>query len=308
LSASWVAAATRGRGLASHLLGRFAAEQLSRSPSLGAAIEALSRTPYRREVQAGMEIAAAEHAVGAAGLWQLRVLAGWSPAFGAGSLRVLAGKFEIANIVGHLSALRGNEPAVPFTVGGLGTTWPSIASSRSTAQVRAALARSPWGDPGADDPAAVRVALELAWARQLAGTAGATGWAAAYSALVAARLLASGALRSLAESPRRDLRRLLGDRAEAATSITGLAGQLPRAATWVLAGLEEPDDLWTAETRWWRRVADDAVALSHSPQPCAESVLGCGMLVVADAQWVQAALEIADRGGGSLSEVIDAVA
>jgi hypothetical protein len=32
------------------------------------------------------------------------------------------------------------------------------------------------------------------------------------------------------------------------------------------------------------------------------------MLVVADAQWVQAALEIADRGGGSLSEVIDAVA
>ncbi|HXY45462.1 MAG TPA: hypothetical protein VEH29_14835 [Acidimicrobiales bacterium] len=308
MSLRWVASATRGLGLAGRCLGASAAEQVAGAPSLQAALDVVTRSIYGRDVRADMDLGGAQHAVRSTALWQLRVLAGWGPALGAAGLRVIAGRFEIENLVGHALELEGAEAEAPFALGALATAWSAAAGTRSMPALRRALASSAWGDPGGDDPATMRLGLELSWARQLADIVPeSAAWAVAYAAVLAAKLVATESVSLLADGPQRDLRRLIGARAEAVT-IGDLAGRLPPSVSYVLAGLDDPAQLWMGETRWWARVETQAGALSRAARPDAASAVGTGMMLLADARRVCAALELAARGGSSLAEVSGAVA
>ncbi len=312
MSASWVAAATRGLGLTSHRLGPDGAETLARQRSLSAALESLAVTSYGRDIRDDMGIAQAQHAVSGAALWQMRILAGWSPALGAAHLRAAAARFEISNIVGHLCSLRGEGADEPFSLGTLATAWRKVRRTTSVGELRRALALSTWGDPGEDDIDAIRVALELAWAKELAASASeATGWASAWAALVTAKVVSAGVPASFASSSSgaaRHAGQLIGRPAVGASSIADLAAGLPPSSAWVLEGIADPSQLWIGETRWWHRVDEEAATLSRSPRPSPASVLGCCMLLAADAWRVNGALELAARGGGSIRSVLDAAA
>ena len=74
-----------------------------------------------------MTMGQAQHAVRAALLWQLRVLAGWQPRAGAELVRGLAAWYEIANVEEQLRSF-ANEPAEPaYELGAPqphGAAWP----------------------------------------------------------------------------------------------------------------------------------------------------------------------------------------
>lgn len=309
MSAGWVAAGVRGRGLVRRCLGSGACEQLGSQTSLADAVALLSHSPYGRDVRAEMGLSSAQHAVSATVLWHLRVLAGWGPPLGATQLRLVAGSFEITNVVGHLHALAGHEVDPAFVLGALATAWPRVAQAPTPAEVRRSLATSPWGDPGSEDPATVGLVMQFGWARRIAdGAPEAAGWATAYAALVAARTIAAEAVPVLAGTGANDSKRLLGPDWDTARSVGDLGRRLPRRAAWVLAGIEDPDELWRAEARWWERVEYEAASVSRSSWSGAGSALGSCFLLVVDGWRVRAALEMAARGGGSLREVTGAVA
>jgi hypothetical protein len=72
-----------------------------------------------------------------------------------------------------------------------------------------------------------------------------------------------------------------------------------------LEGIDQPTDLWRAETVWWRRVEADGFALlrkGSSQRP----LIGAVAVLAADAWRVCAALELSDRGGAPL-EAFDAL-
>jgi len=308
VNAGWVAAGVRGRGLARRRLGRDGARRLAASSSLTEATDYLTSSPYGLEVKRGMNLQSAQHAVSATLLWHLRVLVGWGPAVAAGGLPVLATGFEIANITGHLANLAGRPGEPPYSLGATATAWPRVAQAGSPDEVRRVLAASAWGDPGAADPASVRLALQLAWARRVADSAPeAGGWAGAAAALVVAKALAVRALPLPGPGPVRDARHVLGDRWEGVTAVEELARHVPRAAAWVLEGVEGPDQLWRAEARWWARVESEGSTLATRSVSGEASTIGVFGVLAADAWRVRAALEMAARGGSMLEE-FDAVA
>ena len=303
-----MAAGVRGRGLLRRRLGRDGARRLAASGSLAEAVDSLTNSPYGREVERGMDLQTAQHAVATALVWHLRVLVGWGPAAAAGGLPVLATGFEIANVTGHLARLAGRPAEPPYALGATATAWPRVAQARSPEEVRRVLAASAWGDPGAGDPASVRLALQLAWARRVVdGAPEARRWASAAGALVVAKALAVGALPLPGPGPARDARHVLGDRWEGATSLEELARRVPQAAAWVLEGVEAPDRLWRAEARWWARVESEGSALATRSVSGEASTVGVFGVLAADAWRVRAALEIAARGG-PMGEEFDAVA
>jgi hypothetical protein len=313
VSAAWVAATTRGRGLARRRLGRDGALRLARLEGLEPALAELAQTPYGHDVRRGMDLPAARHAVSAAALWNLRVLAGWGPALGAGRVYALVAGFEAANISGHLAAIDGRVPSPPFELGSMAGVWPVVARARVPAEVRRVLASSPWGDPGTEDFAGVRLALRLAWARRVAAAVPeAALWAGASTALAMARALAVGAAPAPGTPAARDATRLLGSRWATARSPGDLVDALPHSVRWALSGVDPGSwaeaDLWQAEARWWVRVESDAAALAVPPRPDPSVVVGVAGLLGADAWRIRAALELAARGGGPLAEVLDAVA
>ncbi|HUY22436.1 MAG TPA: hypothetical protein VMV22_08840 [Acidimicrobiales bacterium] len=307
MSAGWVAAEVRGRGLCRRRIGAGGARELAASPSLARAVEALARTPYGHDVRPGMDRGSAQHAVTATLVWHLRVLAGWGPAVAGGGLRVLATGIEIDNVAGHLAGLAGYGAEPPFRLGALSTAWPRVSGARTPEEVRRALATSAWGDPGTGDPSAVRLALEITWARRVAdGAPAASRWAASYAAMVIGRALVTGALASLGAPQRRDARRVLGDRWAGATTLPELARSVPRSAAWVLHGIEGPEDLWRAEARWWATVEKEGSDLVGRSRAGEASTVGAFGLLAADAWRARGALEIAARGGAE-EEVLDAV-
>lgn len=309
MSAGWTAAGVRGRGLLRRRLGGVGARQLATSPSLSAALDVLERTPYGREISQGQDLAAAQHAVSAVVLWHLRILAGWDPPLGAGPLRVLGSGFEIANVTGHILGLSGEPARAPYALGSLATAWPAVSAARTPAEVRAALRSSAWGDPGSEHLPAIRLALQLAWARRVFdGAPGAGDWASAGAALLVARVLAAGAEVSLGPVAVRDASHLLGPNWQRATSLADLGRHLPRVAARALEGVENREQLWRAEVRWWATVEAAATALALRPRPDASAGVGVAALLAADAWRIRAALALAGHGGADLAEVLHDVA
>jgi hypothetical protein len=297
MSAAWIAGGVRARALLRRRAGPAGAREIAACPSLAAALDLLAAGPYQRDVRPGQTIDQAEHAVGSTLLWHLRVLAGWQPRAGAEAVRLLAGWFEVANVLEHVRSLVGDESGPPHRLGTLATAWPRLAATTSLAELRSALAASPWGDPGADDPWGIATGVQLAWAARLAdGVPQARSWAAGGAALLVARA------RFLLD---REVPERHGFDVRSAESLTAFACGLPGEARWALADVERPLDLWLAEERWWTRVEQDAYALLRGPGFGPDLVVACGTLLAVDARRVRGALELALRGGRPV-EVFDA--
>ncbi|MFI7546843.1 hypothetical protein [Actinoplanes sp. NPDC049599] len=310
MTAGWVAGSVRATAMARRRMGASAARELAGCPGLPAALEVLAGSPYGAGAHPGDQLAAAEHAVAATTLWNVRVLAGWLPVEGAELFRRLAAGFEIANIDEHLRGLTADphEPGVPpFRLGSLATAWPRLSTTTSPADLRAALAASAWGDPGADSPRAVTTWLRTAWAARVGADPGpARPWAAGALALLVAREQIAARVR-LPDSVVAVASRLLGTGWRDAADLAGLAARLPEPARWALDGVTSTADLWLAETRWWARLRRDGTALLRRAEAGPQRPLGAVAVLAADAWLVTAALELAARGG-TLPEVWDALA
>jgi hypothetical protein len=268
-------------------------------------------------VAIGASLAEAEQGVGATLLWHLRVLAGWLPRGGAGSMRSIAAGFELANTDDHVRRLAGHETeayeaVAPYRLGALATAWPRLAGAGTMSEVRDVLRRSAWGDPGDVSERAVRLAMRLSWAGRLAATVpAARSWAAGATALLVARVLPLSSQR-LPTNLTWTATGLIGRQAADARSLSELIDRLPRDLTWVFADLATDRDqaateIWRAESTWWRRLEADGFTLLHGPDIGPEVAVGAAAVLAADAWRVRGALELAARGGSPL-EAFDAVA
>ena len=306
MRASWIAGTVRSRALAERRLGPARTREIATSASLDLAVRQLVGSPYGHDLRVGQRLPEAQEACLATALWHLRVMAGWLPRSGAELARILAGYWEVANVALLLGSMQGGDPGTPFALGTLDTVWDRARSARTLDQVRAALARSGWGDPEVTDGAGIVAWMRVRWAERLAlSVQGAYEWGAGLLALIVAReLFVTGrrpGARAWPASP-------LGSGWQDATTITDLAKRVPQAARWALAGVTEPSELWRAEAHWWRRVEADALAALARFQPGRrEAFVASVALLLADAWRVRAALEIADRGGRGL-EVFDELA
>jgi hypothetical protein len=301
-----VAGVVRARALQRRRLGRAGVRSLAQSGSLDEAVTALVQTPYGHDVRPGMDLAAAQRAVSESALWNLRVLAGWLPSSGAEVLRVLAGWFEVANVDELLRELDGVPAEPPYRLGTLATAWPQLAGSTSVADLRERLGRSAWGEPAGTGRWEVQLGMRLVWADRVAGRVpSARDLAAAGVALLLARETA-GRGRRLPEALTGPATRLVGLEAARAGTLAALGAAMPSRSGWVLAGVGTPAGLWSAETRWWRRVEQQAFALGRSGGFDADQVLSAAGLLAVDAWRVRAALALA--GQPASQEVLDAVA
>jgi len=306
MTAGWVAGSVRGRLLTRRRLGVGGARAVAASGTSEAAVVLLADSPYGRDVTAGMPADDARRAVGAVCLWHLRVLAGWLPPRGGEVVRVFAARFELANIADRFVTTGGRPPPEAYVLGALAVAWPRVAAASTTQEVRTALAGSAWGDPGTTDWPDAAVALEARWASWLADAVpGEPAWGAALAALVLARRIAVG--QPVPAAAVTDLRRQLGRDWERAADLAGLAARLPRTGAWVLDGIEDPDDMWRAEGRWWQRVDRDAAATLRARRPGPDVAAAAAARLVADVWRVQAALEAAPWGRAGV-EAFDAVA
>jgi hypothetical protein len=307
MSAGWVAGSVRARALAGRRIGAERARMIAASGSLREALTALAATPYGRDVAPGQTLAVAQHAAAATFLWHLRVLAGWLPPAGVELTRQAAAWYEIANVDELLQRLSGRAREPAFTLGALATAWPRLAGAGTLAELRAELAASPWGDPGADRADAVRVAMRLRWASRVAagGTDAATWAAGAAALLVAGERFGAG--RALSEPLRARVAALLGAEAVDARALTDMRVALRGGARWMLEGIDDPADLWRAEARWWARVDRDGTALLRTSGAGPDPVVGAIAVLAADVWRVRAALEMAARGGRPIG-AYDAVA
>jgi hypothetical protein len=316
LRAEWIAGTVRGRLLLARCLGEAPAHEVAAQTSLAQAQRLLLASPYGSDLGAtrerdaagelgtagelGPELGPTQRAVAGTALWHLRILAGWLPPDGVVLLRALAAWYELVNIEHHIAwIVTGANPPPPFALGGLATVWPRIERSRSLAEVRAALAASPWGEPGSEEPLALHLALRAGWARRVIDHApAASEWAQAAVALLVARELLLTGDDGGGEDPRR-LLVLPGARANwlSASSVPELAARLPARIGWALRDVERPEELWRAELAWWQRVEADARMLMRSPLGSPALVVGTAVLIAADARRVVQALAIAALGG-----------
>ncbi|AHH97504.1 hypothetical protein GCM10010174_07290 [Kutzneria viridogrisea] len=305
MRAQWVAGCTRAKSLLSRRVGPDGARRLAASVSLEEAVRTLTGTAYGHDVRAGHGLEQAQHAVWASLLWHMRVLAGWQPRGGAAVVRVLAAGFEIANVDNDIRRLAGPSTGPRFDLGILGTAETRLAAADSLSSLRRVMAASAWRDPGTDSASGIAVAMRLVWARRvLARVPEAAEWAAGAAALLVATetfLLR----RPLTDRQSLLARRVIGG-AERTGSLVEFSRGLPTSARWVLTGISQPADLWRAERAWWRRVDRDGYTLVHGAKFGAGPVVGLVGMLAVDAWRVQAALEVAARGGKPL-EAFDAI-
>jgi hypothetical protein len=308
VSAGWVAGSVRAAAMARRRLGPVATLTVAGCARLDEGLDMVAGSPYGRQVTTGVALDVAEYGVAATLLWNLRVLAGWLPAGGAEILRVLAGWFEIANTDEHVRALSGVASGPPpYRLGSLATAWPQLAATGSAADLRAALAASPWGDPGAQTPFAIGSTMRVAWAQRVALTVpAARPWAAGGAALMVARerFLRGSELPTVTTG---SLGALLGGAWAEVPTLAAYATALRPDAAWALAGVTDDLSLWRAETLWWRRVHTDGLALLGRSGFGQDRVVGAAAVLAADAWRVRAALGVAARGGAG-REARDALA
>jgi hypothetical protein len=307
MSAGWVAAQVRSRSLTSRCVGPAGARDIARSGSLSSALEVLATTSYGERLESGLSLEEAERALFETALWNLRVLAGWSPALGASRLRVLAGGFELANIRGELARIEGHQVPIPYDLGSLASV-PRHRQSSSIVELRESLKRSPWGDPGALESPGILVALQISLARRVVeNVPEASVWAEGFCALVLARLVIAGTSLASDSVPDANARAVLGRNALHARTLHQLGAALPIEIAAVLEGATGPEDLWTCEARWWNqlwRSGEEGVRRGGA-EPA--TVVAAVAAMYADVWRIRAALEIAARAGRGI-ELLDAVA
>lgn len=300
----WNAGTVRARLLGLHRLGRRACEDLARLGSFEEALRELRDSPYGHDLDPDVTLPEAQWAVWATPLWHLRVLAGWLPPAGAELARVLAGWWEVRNIENLLSELQGGTAFPPYDLGRLDRSWDQIRAAESVSAVRERLAASPWLDPGAGDVGTIVSWLGLSWAHRMAEEAdGMARLAGGWAALVVANDLLLGA-RTQADDGARRVRELGGEWAEAG-DVGQLRERLPHDAGWVLEDVDDSKDLWRAEVRWWRHLDEESRRRLRHPNRGPDALVGAFGAHLADARRVEAALELAARGGQG--EVADEV-
>jgi hypothetical protein len=309
MGAAWVAGTVRARALLSRRVGAAGARRLAGLGSVDAVIRELGDGPYGRELRPGLTTAQVEAAIGRTLLWQMRVLAGWLAGPGVRTVRLLAAWFEIVNTVDHARRLAGAQTADgtvdPYRLGALATAWPRLAATTSLAGLRAELARSIWGDPGAEEPAAVAIGMAVACAARVAEQVPRVNELAAGAAAlqVARERFLTG--RELTEQVRRRAGPLLGPQAMTAEDLAGYTEGLRPAARWALADLAGPDPLPRAETAWWQRVEREAASMVAGAGFGQETAVGCVAALAADARRLRGAVQLAALGDGRL-ELFDA--
>ena len=224
----------------------------------------------------------------------------------APGLRSLAAWFELANIEDRLAYLAGATPLPPFELGVLSSVWDAAAATQSAEELRGLLAGSSWGDPGSDDPQEIHRLLRFAWTRRVAAHAPeARSWAAGAAAiLLAEELLVAGRQVDPALARRAEL----GVAWPGAKTVSELRALLPRHASWALAGIEEPAELWRAELAWWRTVGAEAELMVRSRREGREVVVGAIALLGLDAVRISTALGVVAHGGSEDAlEALDAL-
>jgi hypothetical protein len=303
VSAPWVAADVRALAVAGHRAGHAGATAVARSTSLAAAITLLSEGAYATSFSGVREeeltLADLEHRVAASVLWNMRVLAGWSPPDGVAALRGLAGWFEIANIEALLRAPDGRSGDRLFDLGSLATDWRRLRDAQTPAQVRAALATPPWSVPAAENLRGVGTILRCRLLERALGAVAGAGagvdWINGATALLCARETAAGA--RVPATATAIVQRIVGVSPDAAADLARYRTLLPRSARWVLDDIDDAADLWRGELAWWSRVERDAAVLVARRSVGAGPVVGAVGLLAADAWRVRGALELAARGG-----------
>ncbi|MEV6097085.1 hypothetical protein [Nocardia sp. NPDC051981] len=303
----WVAGDVRATGMLVRRLDTAAVHEIAASGSLPAAQRRLAESSYGHRIRVGATLIETERAIGAETVWRLRVLAGWQPRAGVTVIRLLAGAFEVADIAALAAALAGAAPRAPYELGALATAWGRVRDCGSPRELRAALARTVWGDPGAEDVSDIADGVAVGWAARVASTVSdAERWALGVLALLTARRrLLDG--RPFPEPTARRVTRLLGSAAATSRELNALKTALPASARWALDGVEHAEDLWRAEFGWWRRLEQDGRELVRERRFGAPTLVGAVALLAADAWRVRAALQVA-AGQGPAGEDFDELA
>ena len=320
MSSSWVAGVVRGKALARRRLGAAGARAVATSPGLTEALAALASSSYGHDVRSGQSLGAAQHAVGASLLWNMRVLAGWLPRGHVDVVRLFAAGFEVANLDEHLSTLQhlSTPPGVstdpPYTLGTLDTSWSRLSSTTALTGIAEVLETSRWQVRGCRTPRELALGLRLAWADAVvAGLPEVAGWARAGAALLVLKEVALED-RRLTEPLALHASYVLGPAFVGALAgrpvdLARLRDDLPSGARWVLDGIDQIQDLWRGEAAWWHRVEQDGFALLRGSGYDRKPVVGALAVLAVDAWRVRAALETAARGGAEPTlEAFDGVA
>ena len=320
MSSSWVAGVVRAKALARRRLGVAGARAVAKSSGLDPAVAALASSSYGHDVRPGQSLGAAQHAVAASLLWNMRVLAGWLPRGQVDLVRLFAAGFEVANLDEHLWTLqhfstpRGEPADQPYSLGTLESSWSRLSSTTTLTGIAEVLEMSRWRLRGCRTPRELHLGLRLAWADALAvGVAEAAGWARAAAALLVLKeVVLEG--RRLTEPLALRASGVLGPAFVDALSprlvdLAGPRGSLPSGDRWVLDGLDRGQDLWRGEAAWWHRVEHDGFALLRGSGYDQGPVVGALAVLAVDVWRVRAALETAARGGaGPTLEAFDGVA
>jgi hypothetical protein len=305
MTAGWVAGSTRARLLLTGRVGAERARRVAVASSLAEGAALLAGTRFSAAATSS-ELGAAQRLVAARLLLEMRLLAGWLPA-GAGELiRSLAAWFELVNIEDRLAYLAGADLIDPLPLGSLVSAWPQAVRAQSAGELRTALRRSAWGDPGGESAQAIHLGLRLAWARRVARAAPETvAWVAGALALLVARE------RFISGRPAADhvgpLPRQLGSTWDEARTLEQFVAAIPARAAWPLAGATEPHELWRCEAGWWRRVIADAESFVRASREGRAVIVGVVALLAADAVRTSAALAVAARSSPVALEAFDAL-
>lgn len=308
MGAGWVAATVRAKAMARRRIGAGAARRIALAQGLPDALGMLAGTAYTQASAPSTSLPAAERLVAAAELWQLRVLSGWLPRSAVGLARALGGRYERANIETHARSLA--EPGRHreyYDLGSLAMSWPRIAVTTSPPALRAALAASPWGDPGDSTVEALHDALALRWLRMVAAEAEQTiGWVTGAAVLLVAKQMlvattgpAGWLVRAAAP--------LIGSDWVRASSVSAVREAVPAAGRWVLDGIDSPTGLWRAEAGLAAKIESDGFRLLRHGTPGLEPFLGAVAVLAVDGWRVRVALGDAALGAGP-GEVFDVLA
>lgn len=305
MTAGWTAGGVRARAMLAGTPQRRRARQAAAAPTLRSAVDRLGLSgDLAGDLDQPGGLGSVQRSVWGSLLWNLRVLAGWIPR--PEIVRCLAAGFEIANIEGLAITLAGGSAREPFALGGLATAWPVVREAESGEALRRRLAGTAWGDPGAADAWSIGIALRLSWAERVART---VPPAATCARSAAAQLVARErwlARRQLPVAAERRVQRLLGRAAAHAATLEEFRAGLSDDCAAAVPAVATGEEFWRAETAWWRRLDRTGEALVRTAPPGRRSVVGYVMRAAAATRRLQAALELAERGGGP--EVFDAVA